>query len=151
MLEGALELIKLGIVGLIAGVFSSVITNRDHRKQQWWELRVEAYKNAIECLSDLNNYYDIHYEAHIEGRELPNEFAEKLSKEWHNAFPKIRKMNDAGAFLFSERANEALKKFIASGQGSLSHFEHLDERSAAARECLKTMVDCSKIDLRLSS
>nr|WP_075519007.1 hypothetical protein [Moritella viscosa]SHO17368.1 Putative uncharacterized protein [Moritella viscosa] len=55
-----LELLKLGFVGVIAGLFASFLANRDFRNKKWWELRVSAYKTAIEALSDLVHYYECH-------------------------------------------------------------------------------------------
>jgi len=65
MIDTTLELIKLASVGFIAGLFSSVIANRDHRQRKWWELRVSAYQNAIEALSDLVYYYDTRLNAEM--------------------------------------------------------------------------------------
>ena len=73
-MELTFELIKLAVVGLIAGLFSSIIANKDHRQRKWWELRVSAYQNAIESLSDLVYYYDVHYSATIEYRQLEKNF-----------------------------------------------------------------------------
>ena len=60
MVDTLIELTKLGFVGLIAGLFSSVLSNRDYRQRKWFEMRVKAYQNAIEALSDIVYYYDKH-------------------------------------------------------------------------------------------
>lgn len=60
-MELAAELLKLGVVGLIAGIFSSWLANKDYRYRKWWELRVAAYQGAIEALSDIAHYYNSHY------------------------------------------------------------------------------------------
>lgn len=143
-----LELIKLSAVGLIAGLFSSFIANRDHRNRKWWEMRVSAYQNAIEALSDLAYYYDRHMNAEIESRELSQEFSVKLAAFKDQAFPKVRKYADSGAFLFSERANAALRKFVEDDYAQ-SYFDHLDTNLDKAKTCLKELVECSKVDLKL--
>jgi len=56
MMDSILELIKLVGAGLIAGLFSSALANKNHRQRKWWELRVTAYQNAIDALSDLIYY-----------------------------------------------------------------------------------------------
>lgn len=43
MIDVALELLKLASVGVVAGLFSSIVANRDHRQRKWWELRITAY------------------------------------------------------------------------------------------------------------
>lgn len=148
MIDTALEILKLAVVGLVAGLFSSVLANRDHRQRKWWELRVSAYQNAIEALSDLVYYYDKHFNAEIEYRELPEEFKKKLDAYWEQSFPKVRKFADSGAFLFSEEANAALRELMKDDDEQ-SYVEHLDNNLAKARTCLNRLVECSKIDLKL--
>jgi hypothetical protein len=144
-----LELLKLAGVGLIAGLFSSFLANRDYRQRKWWELRVAAYQNAIEALSDMVYYYENHYTAEIESRELSGKVQEQLHKYWEQAFPKIRKFADSGAFLFSVEANTALREFMMKDEPADSFFEHVDSRLARATKCLERLVECSKIDLKL--
>jgi hypothetical protein len=148
MTDTVLEILKLAGVGLVAGLFSSVIANRDHRQRKWWELRVAAYQNAIEALSDLVYYYDNHFNAEIEYRELSDEFKKKLDGYWEQSFPKVRKFADSGAFLFSEEANAALRELMKKDDEP-SYVDHLDNNLAKARKCLERLVDCSKIDLKL--
>ncbi len=150
MIDATLELLKLAGVGLIAGLFSSFLANQDHRQRKWWELRVSAYQNAIEALSDLVYYYDKHFNAEIEYRELPKEFKAKLDAYWEQAFPKVRKFADSGAFLFSEKANAALQELMKY-EHEPTYMEHLDSNLAKARKCLSQLVECSKIDLKLRS
>lgn len=148
MMDTAFEFLKLGMVGLIAGLFSSVIANRDHRQRKWWELRVGAYQNAIEALSDIVYYYDKHYSAEIEDRELREGFKKQLDTYWDESFPKVRKFADSGAFLFSERANEALREFMRNDDEP-TYIDHLDNNLTKAKRCLSELIECSKADLRL--
>lgn len=148
MIDTAIELLKLTCVGLVAGLFSSVLANRDHRQRKWWELRVSAYQNAIEALSDIVYYYDSHYNAALNYRELSPEVEGKLSAYWEQAFPKVRKFGDSGAFLFSDEANAALRELMKV-EHSDDYFEHLDSSLAKARKCLTRLVECSKVDLKL--
>ncbi len=147
-MEIAAELIKLGAVGLIAGLFSSLLANRDHRYRKWWELRVNAYQGAIESLSDIVYYFEKHYNAEIEYRELPDEFKNKIRDFWDASYPKVRRLADSGAFLFSDRANAALKEFMRDDDEP-SYIEHLDNNLAKSKKCLSELVYCSKQDLRL--
>lgn len=147
-MDVAAELFKLGAVGLIAGLFSSLLANRDHRYRKWWELRVSAYQGAIEALSDIVYYYDKHYNAEIEDRELSEEFKKQVSDFWDVSYPKVRRLADSGAFLFSDRANAALRGFVRD-DNEQSYFEHLDNNLAKSQKCLAELVACSKVDLRL--
>jgi hypothetical protein len=149
-MDTVFEILKLGIVGLIAGLFSSVLANRDHRQRKWWELRVSAYQNAIEALSDVVYYYERHFKAEIEHRALPEDFKKQLDDYKEKTFPKIRKFADSGAFLFSEPVNAALREFMEDDDEP-TYFEHLDNNLAKARKCLNQLVECSKTDLKLGS
>jgi hypothetical protein len=144
MIDTVLELLKLAGVGVVAGLFSSVVANRDHRLRKRWELRVTAYQNAIEALSDLVFYYDKHLNAEIKDRELSAEVKEKLDTFLEQSFPKVRKYADSGAFLFSEEANAALLELMTADE-VWSYVEHLDNNLAKARKCLNRLVECSKL------
>ncbi len=144
----ALELLKLAGVGLVAGLFSSFIANRDHREKRWWELRVASYQSAIESLSDLTYYYNNHWNAEIEQRDMTPEVQEKLRLIWDTSFQKVRRLADSGAFLFSEEANTALKEFMKE-ESYDSFFESIDGQLAKAKKCLSSLVSCSKKDLKL--
>ncbi|SCK24050.1 hypothetical protein [Vogesella sp. LIG4] len=148
MIDAVLELVKLGSVGIVAGLFSSILANHDHRQRKWWEMRVGAYQNAIEALSDLVYYYDVHFNAEIEYRELSEDFKQKLNAYWEQSFPKVRKYADSGAFLFSDKANAALSELMTDDDEP-TYFEHLDNNLTKARKCLNQLVECSKVDLKL--
>ena len=112
------ELIKLASVGIIAGLFTSFVANRDHRYKKWWELRVDAYQQLIEALSDIAHYYECHYLAEITYRKLSNEAKGELAKFIHSA-------------------NEEHQ----------TRDEHLDHNLHAAKKCLIAVVNASKKDL----
>lgn len=146
-MELIIEIVKLGTVGLIAGLFSAYVATRGHRNKKWWELRVEAYKSVIESLSDINYYYNVLYKAKIESRNLSKEYEEELSKFQDDSYHKIRKAADTGSFLFSESAKKALKEFIDLNKED--YFLYLDSYSAGAEKCLKRVVLSSNKDLRV--
>ena len=144
------EFLKFVGAAFAGGLISSFLSNNDHRQRKWWELRVSAYTNAIESLAELVYYYDTHFNAEIESRELPKEFEEKLKANWEQAYPKIRKYADSGAFLFSEEANAALTKLLRKEHAE-PFFEHIDNELAKVRECLRQLVECSKTDLKVKT
>lgn len=148
-MDALFEFVKLAVVGLVAGLFSSVLASRDHRQKRWWELRVAAYQGAIEALSDLVYYYDKHWNAEVEQREMTKEFKAKLSATWDASFHRVRRLADGGAFLFSEHANAALTEFMKDEEFD-SFSEHVDANLANAKKCLSTLVACSKEDLKLN-
>jgi hypothetical protein len=87
MMEVVIEFLKLGVVGLVAGLFASTAANRDYRYRKCWELRVTAYQNLIESLSDLVYYYETHFTALIEDRQLSEVQQKKTSRILGTVFP----------------------------------------------------------------
>ena len=147
-METIVELLKLAGVGVVAAWFTSRLANQDYRHRKWWELRVAAYQNAIDALSDIVYYYGKHYTAEIESRDMPKDFKEQLSAFWNQAYPRVRRLADTGAFLFSDKVNAALQDFIKD-RNYESYFEDLDDNLARAQKCLSCIVEFSKADLKL--
>lgn len=148
LMEQFTELLKLASVGIISGVFSSLVAYRAHRQKKWWELRVAAYQELIYALSDLTHYYSVHHDAEINRSNFSDSFKTKIEAEWNESYPKVRRAADSGAFLFSPEVNSALHSFRDTNDTQQDcYFEHLDTNFAAANGCLKTVVECSKTDL----
>ena len=145
-----MEILKLAFVGLTAGLFSSFVANRDYRYKKWWELRVIAYQDLIEALSDLVYYFDRHYKAETEHWTLKEDDLEKLSHHWEAAFPKVKKSGESGAFLLSDDVNHSLEKLIECNNRHYdSYFEFLENNLIEARNCLSLVVFSSKKDLKI--
>lgn len=150
--ERSVEILKMGLVGLIAGWFSSYMATRDHRYKKLWELRGAAYQSVIEALSDLTYYFGKLYEAEILSSELSDEKTKELNQIWTDGYHKVRQAADVGAFLFSEEAGDALKKFIKCHDENNVYetfFERVDSDLFEAKSCLNLLVLSSKKDLRL--
>ncbi len=146
------ELVKLAAVGILAGAFASYLNNRDHRQKKWWELRVEAYKNAIEALSDLLHFFNSQYNAEIEKKDLSPEQVLELTKQRQEGYKKIRLAADTGAFLFSQEAANILKDYISEMETQyLTKLDYADAGWASTKNCLKAIVECSKKDLHLKN
>lgn len=144
------ELIKLAVVGLISGLFSYYLSDRKHRFEKWWEMRVTAYQEAIAALSDLYHYFNSYSDIEMSQRNISDEKKKELKLFWDTGYHKVRKAADAGAFLFSAEAEAALKTFIKGEQDHYdTYFEYVDGRSVDAKKCLAALVSCSKTDLRL--
>lgn len=149
-MEAILELLKLALVGIVSGVFSYFISNWRHRSEKWWDLRVAAYQEVIGALSDTTHYFDTHLDAEMMQRELSAEKTKELQTFWDNSYHKIRKSADAGAFLFSVKAEASLKRFMKDeGVRYDTYFDYLDCRLASTKTCLEELIKCSKCDLRL--
>lgn len=145
-----LELIKLGSVGVLAGAFASFLARHEHRNKNHWERRASAYQETIEALSDLVFYYERYYTASLERREINEKHSKDLSDMWKEAHAKVRRSAHAGAFLFSDKVNEALSDFMRSGSWSFNTLEeHYEFDLTQAEKALKIISAQSKDDLKL--
>ena len=143
------ELSKLATVGLVSGFVSSFLAYRAHRQKKWWELRVGAYQELIEALSDLSQYYSSHNQAYLQRYELPDEYKETLSKLWDEGHIKVRISADKGAFIFSDKVDTALKKFIeCDNTRQDDYYDHFEINETEVKKCLSTIVKASKLDLK---
>lgn len=147
------EILKLLIVGLIAGLFAAYLSTWRHRNEKWWELRANAYTTLIEALSDLNHYYEKNYKALIENRDLTDKYEEELGKFWDSGYHQVRKLSDTGVFLFSDEVNKALKEFIdlKNEKDFGDYYFYIDSYYAGTQKCLKTVATSAKADLKVGS
>lgn len=64
--------------------------------------------------------------------------------------PKIRRLADTGSFLFSDDANNALRKFVEFDVGEISDpDDYYRPLHKEANKCLEKLVSLSKVDLRI--
>ena len=149
-MDWALDLVRLVIVGLAAGLFASYRSNRDFRRQRWWERKADAYTRIIDGLSELVEYYRSHYLREIEGGDFTDEHEKDLEQWWRKSHVEIMKAANAGAFLISGTAEEALKEFRDSKPPTdMGFFLMVEHDFSAAENCLKKLVECSKQDLKV--
>lgn len=142
------ELLKLGAVGFLSGVFGALLALRRYKHEKWWEMRVDAYRSVIESLSDLVAIYE---ESNRNWESSPSE-PEAISQEIREATAKIRKHRDLGAFLFSNEAVDALTSFADFKVDYYSVTDPSDVYGPfgqKSRQCLERMVVLSRRDLAI--
>lgn len=143
-----LEIVKLGSVGVVSGVFGAYLATRRFKHEKWWEMRVNAYKATIKSLADLAAIYETrnrNWESEpIEPKEIRLEIIEHRNK--------VRKHRDMGVFLLSSEAEKALTRFLnfeidyESVVDPSCIYGPLSQRS---RRCLEEIVALSKKDLAI--
>ncbi|WP_339668364.1 hypothetical protein [Dasania marina] len=145
----ATELIKLGSVGVLSGVFGAFMALRRYKYEKWWEMRVNAYKAVIESLSDMTAIYE---KRNNNWEQSPIE-PKNISQELRVAREKVRKHRDMGAFLFSNDAEAALTDFV----DFQIDYERVTDPGDVygpfcqiSRKCLEKIVALSKKDLAVN-
>ena len=147
-----IELLKLGSVGIVAGYFSAYLSNKSHRDNRYWELRVKAYQSLIEALSDMKHYYDEEFNNSLLPRK--DEKGIELEKINSENSHKVRKAYDNGVFLFSGTVNKALSEFFKitkSKEIPKTYSNFLEKHLEATEKCLKAVVQSAKKDLKVRS
>jgi hypothetical protein len=149
-MEMLYEIIKLLFVGLLAGFSSSYFALSRYKHEKWWEMRVTAYKDCIEELSDLSAKYGYELDKWFETSTGLQGNSSLVRKSVSGDENKVRKLRDMGAFLFSKEAEDALTTYVETNidwdhvadpediYGPLSH---------ASRKCLDQFVAISIKDL----
>lgn len=147
-MQELIELAKLASVGIIAGLFSAALAIRRYRHEKWWEMRAAAYRDAIEALSDLHDYFKHNYDNWQNsnaGERMPPE-------KWTQTQEKIRRLSDVGAFLFSRKAENSLRRFRDeefkwSPENDPDDYYGFYVRTS--KRCLEELVAISKRDLKV--
>lgn len=148
-MEISSELFKLASVGLVSGLFSSFLAYRAHRQKKWWELRVTAYQELVESLSDLSLYYSKHYNAELLKYDLSPEYKKQLNEILNESHRKVRRAADKGAFIFSTEVNSALEEYIKCDDSREDTFyEHVEKHEHEVKKCLSAITKASKKDLK---
>jgi class 3 adenylate cyclase len=146
--DWAIDLVRLAVVGVIAGFFASYRAYRDFRRQRWWERRADAYTRLIEALSDLVSYYRAIAEADLVRADLSADRKAELDHQWSEASRLVDRAANSGAFLLSDQVAHALRDLEKTQSKHYeSWFEHLDANYAAVREALRVAIAASKKDL----
>jgi hypothetical protein len=141
------ELIKLGSVGLVSGLFGAYMALRKYKHEKWWDMRVCAYKECIETFSDLAANYKYSSDNWM---DVPQENLNVISKKINDDDKKVRKLRDMGAFLFSKEAEDALTVYVETSI-DWDHISDPDDiygpYAISAKKCLEKLVAISKKDL----
>jgi hypothetical protein len=149
-LDVLLELLKLILVGLVAGLFSAKMAVDTFRSQKWWELKLAAYQEIINVFINLRDYYDSHLESVVMSEDISEDKLKKMHDVWEESQRTLQRVHNSGTFLLSDSVEEAIKNFYkrkAKKHDSL--FEEIENDYDAAKECLNVLVLCSKKDLKI--
>jgi hypothetical protein len=142
-------------IGLVTAIVTAIATvrlsARQFRSQHWWERKVEAYSDIIEALHGMHRFDAEAFDAAIEGRELSQEYHDRLLQEWRAGHERLKKAEAYGALIIHPDAYAALKKLriemARASDPNSSWDEHLDLESAAIGNCLNEIRRIAARDL----
>ena len=107
------EFIAKTLPGIITAIFASYLAAKWSMQrlysEKWWQRKEHAYSEIIDALYDLLQYCEIKKEDYGgEGRYSENKMKE-FSHKYNQAFWKIKKATDIGAFSVSSETAKILK------------------------------------------
>jgi hypothetical protein len=123
------------------------------KKEKQWERKEKAYTEIIDSLYDLLQHCEIHKEDYGQGTGYSESKEQELGKKFNQAFWKIKKATDIGAFVISHEADKVLtelkerEKLNWNENPSFDVYEHEYQHYQAA---LNKIVKIAKAELHPS-
>jgi hypothetical protein len=138
------------ITAIVAAIISARLAARRVFQERWWERKERAYTEIVEALHDSIQYYQIAEHEALHGNEHPKE-AEFRQKQTE-AYWKIKRAADIGAFVISDEAAQALlelRKKPRATPEDVPWFELFEEECENYQEALKKIRECARKDLKV--
>src|SRR5208282_4946563 len=98
-------LVTIG-TAFFAAFFSARWGARQAFREHWWDKKVSAYTEIIEALHDLIRYSDVMVHEELTGTE--NSRRDEFGERYSEAYWKIQKATDIGAFAICREATDIL-------------------------------------------
>lgn len=139
------------LTAIIAAFLSARWAARRAFQERWWEKKERAYAEIVEALYDGIRYCDLAEAEELHGLEESPQKAE-LAEKSKQAYWKIQKAADIGAFLISEQAAKALRELQNSkwlDPKDHAWFEIYEDRGKQYRKALEKVRVCALKDLRV--
>lgn len=140
-------------VGFISAFFGSLFAISKFKKEKLWERKEKAYSEIIDSLYDLLQHCEIHKEDYGQGTGYSESIERKMRENFNQAFWKIKKATDVGAFVISREAHRVLtelkerKKLNWNENPSFDVYEHEYQYFQVA---LNKIVQIAKAELHAS-
>ena len=142
-------------IGLVTTILAAFLSARwavrRAFEERWWGRKEQTYTEIIEALHDLIRYSSLCAEEYLsQENEHPKkkEFGEKYSE----AYWKIQKMTDIGAFVISDEASHILNKLRDKPRLDWNEnppWEIYEADCMHYREALAGIRKCAKTDLKV--
>lgn len=105
------------VTGVITGLIAVGLVPRHYYRQQWWQLKVQAYTEIIKQLAVLEYCLDEWSSAVINVLTFTDTKREALRRRFEAAEEAIKTASVAGEFFISQRAAHLLSRFMSELRG----------------------------------
>ncbi len=107
-----LKILIPSIVGIVTTIGAAFLSARWATKkafqERWWERKEKAYAEIVESLHDLIRYSSICAEEYLTSREEDHPRKKEFGDRYSEAYWKIQRATDIGAFVISKQAASIL-------------------------------------------
>lgn len=93
---------------IVAAYLSARWATSQAYKQRWWDQRERAYTEIIEALYDVVAYFDLTAEDYLMSKEEENPKMASFQARYSEAYLKIQRLTDIGAFVISDKVAKVL-------------------------------------------
>ncbi len=151
-----LKILIPSLVGLATTICAAFLSarwaTRRAFQERWWEKKERAYSDVVEALHDAIRYCDMTADEYLNNRESSHPKKKEFGDRYNEAYWKIQKATDIGAFIISEKAAAALtdlRKRPRLKWEESPPWEIYEQEAEYYREALQKMRDCAKQDLNV--
>lgn len=144
---------SLALVAAIVGsYFSARFAIRKAFQERWWTRKEHAYSEIIDSLYAMIRYADLCAEEYLSGRGDEHPKKKEFSDGYSEAYWRISRATDIGAFVICDEAAEALQELKNCPKLKWEEnppWELYEEDSKNYREALARIRECARRDLRV--
>ncbi len=153
MLDILLKIAPGIISAIIASYLSTKWTLKKFYSEKWWERKSIAYSELIDALYESLQFFEIYKKDYGQGTGLSDKQETELHEKYNQAYWKIKRATDIGAFVISQETQLILKEL--SERPILKwdenpKFEIYEEEYDAHRNALEKIVESAKRDLKVN-
>jgi hypothetical protein len=138
------------ITTIIAAFLSAKWGAHGAFRERWWERKERAYAEIIEALHDLIRYSDLRADESLAGSEGEHPKRKEFGQRYSDAFWKIQKATDIGAFVISDKAAAILAELRKKPQLNWNEdppWEVIEVECRNYRDALAQLRECARRDL----
>lgn len=150
------------LVKILPGIFTAILASylaakwslKKFYSEKWWERKEHAYVEIIGTLYDLIQYCEIKQEDYGQGTGYSEEKETEFRKRYNQAYWKMKKATDIGAFVISPQAETILKELRDRPRLEWNEnppWEIYEQEYEYHRKALDKIVQVAKDDLNVNS
>ena len=136
----------------MAAFFSARWAVRRAFEERWWARKEQAYSEIIEALHDLLRYSTFEADRYLSRDSGDHPKREEFAVRYGEAYWKVQKMTDIGAFVICEDAAQILRKLRERPKLDFENDDPVEVReqeTAHYREALEGIRKWARQDLKV--